>query len=119
MARVFARGQRIPFTHSFYDSSGDLTQPQEALLRIDYPTSGWPFRGLTDSTTITMTVTTTTVTTACDYLTFKATWNSAVAYPGPVHWSITATDLSVSVKDGDFTLRGNRANLVATTTVTT
>jgi hypothetical protein len=119
MARIFARGQRIPFTHSFYDSSGDLTQPQEATLRVNYPTSGWPHRGFTEGTTITMTVTTTTVTTASDYLTFKATWNSVVAYPGPVHWSISASDLSLAVKDGEFTLRGNRANLAYSTTVTT
>jgi hypothetical protein len=116
MARVFARGQHIPFQHSFYDSSGDLTQPSSASLVISYPGAGWPYRGVTESTTITMTITVTTVSTAADYLTFTATWASAAAYPGPVHWSIRASDLSLSVKDGEFELRGNAANLLNTST---
>lgn len=119
MARVFYRGQRIPFQHTFYDSSGDRTQPASANLVLSYPTSGWPYRGLPECTTITMTVTTTTVSTADDYLTFKATWNSIQAYPGPVHWSIFASDRSLAVKDGHFTMRGNPANLTFTSTVTT
>jgi hypothetical protein len=116
MARVFARGQHIPFQHSFYDSSGDLTQPTSASLILSYPSSGWPYRGLMESTTITMTVTTTTVSTASDYLTFTATWASGAAYPGPVYWTIRADDLSLSVKDGEFQLRGNSANLTVTST---
>ena len=114
--RVFSRGQHIVFTHSFYDSSGDLTQPSSASLILSYPSSGWPYRGLTNSTTITMSVTTTTVTTDDDYLTFKATWTSGAAYPGPVHWSIRASDLSLSVADGELLLRGNPANLTVTST---
>ena len=116
MARVFARGQHIPFTHIFYDSSGDRTQPAEANLIISYPSSGFPYRGFLESTTIAMTASATTVTTAEDYLAYKATWNSGAAYPGPVHWSIRADDLSLSVADGDFILRGNPANLTVTTT---
>lgn len=116
MARIFYRGQHIPFTHSFYDSSGDLTQPAAATLTLAFPSQGWPYRNVTDSTTIAMTMTATTVTTAADYLTFTATWNSAAAYPGPVSWSISASDLSLAVKDGEFTLRGNAANLLNTST---
>lgn len=116
MARVFARGQHIPFTHTFYDSSGDATSPTSAFLVLSYPSSGWPYRGATESTTISMTQNATTVTTAAEYLAWQTTWASGAAYPGPVHWTIRASNLSLSVKDGEFTLRGNPANLAVTST---
>lgn len=116
MARVFARGQHIPFTHTFYDSSGDLTSPSSAFLVLSFATSGWPLRDATTSTTLSMTQSATTVTTASDYLAFRTTWNSGAAWPGPVHWSIRASDLSLSVADGEFILRGNPANLTITST---
>lgn len=115
MARIFNRGAKIVFRHSFYDSSGDLTSPTSATLILSYPTSGWPFRGLTESTTITMTQSTVGSTHA-DYLTWSATWASANGYPGPVHWHIRANDLTLSVADGEITLRGNPANLTVTST---
>jgi hypothetical protein len=115
MARIFARGQHIPFRHSFYDSSGDITSPSSAALILSYPSSGWPYRGVTESSTITM-VQSTEGSTHANYLTWAATWASGAAYPGPVHWTIRASDLSLSVADGEFTLRGNPANLTVTTT---
>lgn len=115
MARIFSRGQHIPFRHSFYDSSGDLTSPSTARLVISHPTSGWPFSGVVGTTTILM-VQSTEASTHADYLTWAATWDSGQAYPGPVHWTIRASDLSLNVKDGEFTLRGNPANLSIATT---
>lgn len=115
MARIFARGQNIVFKHSFYDSSGDLTSPTSATLIVSYPSSGWPYRGLNESTTITM-VQSTEGSTHADYLTWSATWPSANGFPGPVHWHIRANDLSLNVADGEITLRGNPANLTITTT---
>ncbi len=115
MARVFARGQHVVFRHSFYDSSGDLTSPSSATLIVSYPTSGWPFRDINASTTITM-VQSTEGSTHEDYLTYSATWASGAGFPGPVHWSIRASDLSLNVADGELTLRGNPANLTVTST---
>lgn len=116
MARVFARGQHVVFRHSFYDSSGDITSPTSASLIVSYPTSGWPFRGCGPESTAIAMVQSTVAEGETDYLTWSATWNSGVAYPGPVHWSIRASDLSLNVADGDFILRGNPANLTVTST---
>lgn len=115
MARIFNRGQHIPFRHTFYDSSGDITSPATANLIVSYPSSGWPFRTVTESATIAM-VQSTEGSTHADYLTWSCTWASGAAYPGPVHWTIRANDLSLSVADGEITLRGNPANLTVTTT---
>jgi hypothetical protein len=116
MARIFARGQHIPFTHTFFDSSGEATSPTSAFLILSYPSEGWPYRNCTMSTTLSMTQSVTTATTAADYLAWQTTWASGIAYPGPVHWSIRASDLSLAVTDGEFTLRGNPANLTVTST---
>lgn len=113
MAKIFNRGQNIPFRHSFYDSSGDLASPTSVSLIVSYPSSGWPLRGFRDSTTISMTQSTVGSTHA-DYLTWAATWPSIASYPGKVHWTIRANDLSLAVTDGELTLRGNTANLTVT-----
>lgn len=107
--RIFNRGQSIAFTHTFYDSSGDVTSPSSARLTISYSSSGWPFRGCRESTYLTLTQSTVT-------LAYEGTWASINAYPGPVFWTIRADDLSLAVQDGDFILRGNPANLTITST---
>lgn len=113
--RTFARGQHIVLRHTFYDSSGDVTSPSSVALILAFPSSGWPSRGFVESTTITM-VQSTEGSTHADYLTWSATWNSGAAYPGPVHWVIRASDLTLSVAEGRFELRGNPANLTVTST---
>ena len=113
--RVFSRGQHVVLRHTFYDSSGDITSPTSVRLILSYPSSGWPYRGFNESTTITM-VQSTEGSTHADYLTWSATWPSAASFPGPVHWSIRANDLSLKVADGQFELRGNPANLTVTST---
>lgn len=113
--RLFNRGQHIVFKHSFYDSSGNLTSPSSANLILSYPSSGWPYRGFSESTTLSMTQSTVGSTDA-DYLTWSTTWASGAAHPGPVHWTIRASDLSLSVADGQFDLKGNPANLTVTST---
>jgi hypothetical protein len=115
MARIFNRGQHIVFKHSFYDSSGDITSPTTANLIVSYPSDGFPFRSFAETTTIPM-VQSTEGSTHADYLTWSATWASGAGYPGPVHWSIRASDLSLAVADGEITVRGNPANLSVTTT---
>jgi hypothetical protein len=113
--RIFNRGQHIVFRHQFYDSSGDLTSPTSVDLYISYPAEGFPLRAFSETTTLSMTVST-VGSTDDDYLVWTSTWVSGQAFPGPVHWSIRASDLSLNVADGEFTLRGNAANLVSTST---
>lgn len=113
--RVFSRGNHIVFRHTFYDSSGEVTSPTSAILIVSYPGEGWPYRGFSESTTLTM-VQSTEASTHPDYLTYSATWASGAAFPGPVHWHIRADDLSLRTADGEITLRGNPANLTVTST---
>lgn len=115
MARIFSRGQHIVFRHTFFDSTGGITSPASASLILSYPTLGWPYRNVRESTTLSM-VQSTEGSTHDDYLTYSATWASGAGYPGPVHWSIRASDASLDVADGEITLRGNKANLTVTTT---
>ena len=113
--RVFNRGQQIVFRHSFYDSSGDLSSPNSANLILSYPDSGWPHRGFSNSTTLPM-VESTVGSTHPDFLVWTCTWGSVASYPGPVYWSIRASDLTLSVADGELMLRGNPANMTVTST---
>jgi hypothetical protein len=112
--RYFNRGQSIAFTHTFYDSSGDVTSPSSARLTINFPTSGSPYRTQRDTTYLTLTQLSSTHATAP--LAYVCTWQSLAAYPGPVFWSIRADDLSLAVEDGQLLIRGNPANLTITTT---
>lgn len=113
--RIFNRGQRIIFRHQFYDSSGDLTSPSSVGLSISYPAEGFPFVGYSETTQLSMVVST-VGSTHVDYLVWTSTWASGQAFPGPVHWSVRASDQTLNVADGEFTLRGNPANLTITTT---
>jgi len=108
MARHFARGQSVVFTHTFYDSSGGVTSPSSATLTIAYPTSGYPYRTTLDTTTLSMNQNTTT-------LAWTATWSSTGAYPGPCFSHIRASDLTLAVRDDAFELKANPANLSRTT----
>jgi hypothetical protein len=112
--RIFNRGSDVTLRHTFYDSSGDVTSPSSVRLTVTHPTSGWPFRGTMDTTYVSMTQLTSTH--AIAPLGWEGTWNSLVAGPGTVWWSIRSDDLSDGVSDGQFQLRGNPANLTVLTT---
>jgi hypothetical protein len=108
--RVFYRGATVSFTHTFYDSSGDVTSPSSAQLQLSYPSSGFPFRGSYETTSITLTQDTTT-------LVYTGAWNSANANGrGTVWYHIRSDDLTDAVEDGQFELRGNPANFSITST---
>jgi hypothetical protein len=108
--RVFNRGATVSFTHTFYDSSGDVTSPSSAQLVLAYPGEGFPFRGTYESTTVTLTQDSTT-------LMYSGAWNSAHASNrGTVWYHIRADDLTDAIEDGQFELRGNVANMTITTT---
>lgn len=108
--RVFYRGATVSFTHTFYDSSGDITSPSSAQLHITFPSSGFPFRGSYETTTISLTQNSTT-------LSYEGSWNSAHAKNrGMVFYHIRGDDLTDSVEDGEFELRANPAGMSITST---
>jgi hypothetical protein len=119
MSKVYNRGQKIVFRHAFRNTASVITTglTTAATLRLSYPLEGWPFRGLTESTTITMVESTLAEgSTDPDYATWSATWASANAYPGPVQYQIRPSNLVLDIEEGELTLRGNPANLTVTTT---
>lgn len=108
--RVFYRGATVSFTHTFYDSSGDVTSPSSAQLTLSYPSSGFPFRGCYETTSVTLTQNSTT-------LAYEGAWVSANSKGrGTVWYHIRSDDLTDAVEDGQFELRGNVANMTITTT---
>lgn len=115
MGRYFNRGASIPFTHTFYDSTGGITSPSSAYLTVTYPSSGWPYRGVMETTRVAMTQQSSTYSSP---LAWTATWDSLAsdAWPGPVFWDVRSNDLSLAVETSQFELRGNPANMTITTT---
>lgn len=117
MSKIYYRGQKIVFRHAWRTTldvvSTGLTTA--AKLLISYPTSGWPIRDNSTNTTVSM-VESTEGSTHADYASWSCTWASANAYPGPVHYQIRPSNLTLPIEEGMLTLRGNPANLVVTTT---
>src|ERR1043165_2227482 len=109
--RIFNRNATIHFTHTFYDSSGDITSPPSARLTLSYCTTGFPFRGFRESTYLTLTQNSTT-------LAWEGDWPSTPAHKGTVFWSIQSDDLTLAVEEGQLELRANPANLSITTSTT-
>lgn len=106
--RHFARGQTIPFSQTFYDSSGDVTSPTSVRVTISYPSSGFPYEGVMETTYVDLTENSTT-------LVWSGNWSTTAAYPGPVFYSVRSDDLTLNVAEGSFMLRGNSATLSITT----
>ena len=106
--RIFKRGTSVALSHTFYDSSGDITSPSSVHMKLSYPTTGFPYRGFYESTTVTLTQDTTT-------LIWSGEWDSRVSAPGNVYWHVY-TDDNTDSEDGEFVLRGNPANLTVSTT---
>jgi hypothetical protein len=117
MTKVYNRGQHIVFRHAWRTTLGALSTglTTAASLILSFPSTSWPFRGITESATLAMAESTET-STHTDYATWSATWVSAAAYPGPVHYSIRPSNLVLPIEEGQLTLRGNPANLTITTT---
>lgn len=112
--RIFQRGDDITIRHTFYDSTGGITSPTSVRMTLSFPSSGWPFRGERETTYVTMTQLSSDDVNAP--LGWEGTWNSLPAYPGTIYWTVRSDDLSDGVADGQFELRGNRANLSVTST---
>ena len=106
--RRFNRGATIPFTHTFYDSTGGITSPSSARLTVSYPSSGWPYRGVMESTYVELTQNSTT-------LAWVGNLPTTQMYAGPVFWSIASDDVTLAVETSQFELKSNPANASITT----
>lgn len=104
MARIFYRGETIPFEHTFFDSSGNVTAPTSAGVVVSYPTSASCYTGERETTTVTLIKNTTTQV-------WSGVLPTSQMYYGTVYWSIKSDDLTLAVSDGQFDLRANFANL--------
>lgn len=99
MTTIF-RGATINFAVTFTDNEGGAFTPDEATLYISYVSSVNGSRSID------------TVQMDGAGAAFSAIWQSSVAYPGRVNWSIRTAGPGVQVvaKDGHFTLFANEAN---------
>lgn len=119
MTKVYNRGQKIVFKHAFRTTLGDASTglTTACKLILSYPLLGWPLCGETTSSTYACVESTIAEgSTDPDYATWSATWPSANAYPGPVHYQFRPSNLVLPIEEGEITLRGNPANLTVTTT---
>ena len=102
---VLRRGGTAFFTTTFYDENGNVVQPFSATINIVYPdqTSGG-----TDSALVDM------VGPTGPAVTWTAQWDSRIAGPGAVSWSIHSDPgPPFAVEDGEFVLKANPANLAS------
>ena len=112
MAYIFRRGATVPFTQTYYDSTGGIVSPSSATVTITYPSTdydGHPFNdigGVVGGAWKTTTVTLTTNSSG----ELVGTWPSSVSWPGWVFYTISAANSSLDTVDGEFELRGNPAN---------
>jgi hypothetical protein len=108
MAYIFRRGASIPFTQTYYDSTGGLVTPTSVRVWVTYGTSdGFPYCAERETTNFALTNNTTT-------LEWEGSWSSTAAAPGWVYYHIKAAGTTLDQVDGAFELRGNPANTAST-----
>jgi hypothetical protein len=91
MAYIFRLNSAIPFTHTYYDSSGDALSPSTVTAWVTYATTeGFPYRAVRDTTYLSLTQNSTT-------LSYEGSWSSTGAAPGMVYWHIQASDSTLDV----------------------
>ena len=114
MAYIFRRGASVPFTQTYYDSTGGIVTPSSATVTIVYPTTdcgGFPFNEREYYAVWCNPWKTTTVElTSNSSGELYGTWASSVSWPGWVYYTITPANSSLDTVDGEFELRGNPAN---------
>ena len=119
MAYIFRRGEVVPFTQSYYDSTGGIVTPSSATVTITHPTTdcrGHPYVAQTHWSAVycnswkTTTVSLTTNSSGELY----GTWASSAAWPGWVYYTVKPANSSLGTVDGEFELRGNPANRMST-----
>lgn len=98
----FVRGTTIPFGTTFYSSPNVPTLPSSATLRVYYIDTS----NAVETDVIPMTAPTPPA------VTWMAIWESRVARPGYVSYSLHNDDQSpYAVEDGAFMLTANSANV--------
>ena len=112
MGHIFRCKQSIPFTQTYYDSTGGLVSPSSVRVWVTYATTNsvvgkFPYEGTRDTTNFTLTQNTTT-------LAFEGSWSSTATSPGMCYYHIRASDSTLDTVDGQFELRGNPANAAST-----
>jgi hypothetical protein len=112
MPYIFRRGASIPFTQTYYDSTGGVTTPTSVRVWITYTTTNttdnvgsFPYRGARKTTSIALTTNSTGG--------FTGSWASSMAAPGWVYYHIKPSETTLDVVDGAFDLRGNPANVAS------
>jgi hypothetical protein len=98
------RGTTIQWSSIFYDFSRAVTQPSAATVEITYidPTE-------TEEISVSIPMTPPQL----GQVAWTAMWDSSLAAPGPVTWSIRSDPAPRSTQDGRFMLVANTANLAA------
>jgi hypothetical protein len=93
----YIRGSIVFFTAAFVDKAGAPVNPNKAAVNLVFRGSDKVQQTVTMSMQISGNVA-------------EASWDSSVAMPGPVHWSVKGTGVNAIVQDGSFTLTANEAN---------
>lgn len=97
MSESYVRGSMVFFTAAFADRTGAPVQPDSATLYLVFRDSTRVER----KGVIFMTVTGNVA---------EASWDSSVAAPGLVTWSVKGQGANAIVQDGSLTLTANAAN---------
>lgn len=93
----YVRGSMVFFSTAFVDKDGEPSAPDTATARLVYR----DLNHAPQTDTVSMTIASNVAT---------ATWDSSVAMPGVVKWSVKGTGSNAIVQDGSFTLTANEAN---------
>jgi hypothetical protein len=98
---VIVRGTTVQFLTNFFNSSGVAANPTTAAVFVNYPvTDGGGVSSNTGAIVMTQVVND-----------WTASWESKMARPGPVHWTVVSSGSSpYSREDGQIKLTANPAN---------
>lgn len=110
MAYIFRRGASIPFSQTYYDTTGGTVQPSSVRCWVTYNSTtndgSFPFCGTRDTTNFLLTYNSTTKA-------FEGSWSSTASRPGWVYYHIKPSNSTLDSVDGSFELRGNPANVAS------
>jgi hypothetical protein len=93
----YIRGSIVFFTAAFVDKAGAPVTPDKAAVNLVFRDHDKVQQRVTVPMTVGGNVA-------------EASWDSSVAMPGPVHWSVKGTGVNAIVQDGSFKLTANDAN---------
>jgi hypothetical protein len=99
---IVVRGTTVQFATTFYTSSGAVTNPTNAAVRVTYP--------VVDGGGVSSTGAAIAMTGVGNLWT--ASWESSVAKPGPAYWSVISSGAAgpYTREDGMIKLTANPAN---------